>query len=123
MRRVGVLLAGVCFPVVPALGAIAGYSEDFNAGLGGWGGGAMLELIASGGVGGAGDGYLLVSNTNPGQLATRNTSAPYTGDLIADGITGVSFWLRDLGGDDTLRLHLAVGLEWMLAWPGRRRHR
>jgi hypothetical protein len=60
-------------------------------------------------VGGAGDGYLLVSNTNPAQLATRNNSAAYTGDLIADGVTGFSFWLRDLGGEETLRLHLAVG--------------
>lgn len=91
------------------LGAIAGYTEDFNSGLGGWGGGATLEVIASGGVGGAGDGYLLVSNADVMQLATRNASAPYVGDLIADGVTGMSFWLRDLGGEDTLRIHVAVG--------------
>ncbi len=99
----------VALAAAPSLGAIAGFTEDFNAGLGGWGGGATLDLIATGGVGGAGDGYLLISNSNPAQLATRNTSAPYTGDLIADGVTGMSFWLRDLGGEDTLRLHVAVG--------------
>jgi len=102
-------MLAVISTAAPALGAIAGWTEDFNTGLGGWGGGATLDLIASGGVGGADDGYLLVSNSNPGQLATRNFSAPYVGDLIDDGITGVSFWLRDLGGDDTLRLHVAVG--------------
>ncbi len=112
MRRLSTALltsAVLALLVSPALSAIAGYTEDFNAGLGGWGGGATLDVITSGGVGGVGDGYLLVSNENPAQLATRNNSAPYTGDLIADGITGVSFWLNDLGGSDTLRLHVAIG--------------
>lgn len=107
-RSCAVLFVSASISSAPALGAIAGYTEDFNTGLGGWGGGATLELFASGGAGGAGDGYLLVSN-NPDQLATRNNSAPYTGDLIADGVTGISFWLNDLGEQDTLRIRVAVG--------------
>ncbi len=112
MRRcTAVLFPSIAIALLasPALSAIAGYTEDFNNGLGGWGGGATLDVITTGGVGGAGDGYLLVSNENPAQLATRNNSAPYTGDLIADGITSISFWLNDLGGSDTLRLHVAIG--------------
>ncbi|MFI4898768.1 MAG: hypothetical protein ACIARR_13220 [Phycisphaerales bacterium JB059] len=109
MRDRVVMAFAIAWLSGPADGALAGFVEDFNLGLGGWGGGASLEVVPSGGVGGAGDGYLLVSNTNPAQLATRNSSAPYTGDLLADGVTGFSFWLRDLGGEETLRLHLAVG--------------
>ena len=109
MRTAWSCTVGVSMICTPALGAVAGFTEDFNAGLGGGGGGATLEVVTSGGVGGVGDGYLLVSNANPDQLATRNSSAPYTGDLLADGVTGFSFFLRDLGGEDELRLHLAVG--------------
>ncbi len=60
MRRcTAVLFPSIAIALLasPALSAIAGYTEDFNSGLGGWGGGATLDVITTGGVGGAGWGW------------------------------------------------------------------
>lgn len=77
----------------------------------GWGGGASYSNPGTGGVGGNGDGYLLMST--PGAfgsfLAGFSNQAQYTGNWPAAGITEVRFWLNDVGADEPLEMHFAVG--------------
>ncbi|MEZ6241813.1 MAG: GC-type dockerin domain-anchored protein [Phycisphaerales bacterium] len=88
-----------------------GFIEDFNGGLAGWSGGATESILPNSGLTGAGDPCMLVANTSFGQVATRNLSAPYTGDLIASGVTGMSLYVRDLGGTESMHIHVAVGYQ------------
>ncbi|MCH7814638.1 MAG: hypothetical protein IID40_11530, partial [Planctomycetes bacterium] len=94
---------------VVAYGAVPGFTEDFNSGFGGFGGGSNYTLMSSGGVGGAADAYLGVFTTFPAKLGTRSASADLTGDLSGNGVTGFSFWLNDVGEDDPLEIHVGVG--------------
>ncbi len=99
-------------PLALAAGALAGepgFVEEFTGGLGGWAGGATETIVSSGGVGGAGDPYMLVANAIVSQVAVRNMSAPYTGDLPANGVTGLSLFLRDLGGTEEQHIRIGVG--------------
>lgn len=101
---VGALTAGSAFAATP------GYVDDFNSGLGQWGGGSETYELLLGGVDGAADNFLRVANeTFAGNLGARNTDAPFVGDLTADGVTGYSVWLKDIGADDNLEIHFGVG--------------
>lgn len=104
--------------VAAAQAAEVGFTQDFNVDLGGFGGGSQsYVLMTDGGVGGAGDGWLEVSNPDfPQQLATRTDVPEFTGNLLADGVTGFSFWLRDTGQDDPLEMHVGVGIDLANFW-------
>ncbi len=106
-RAVCVAVAGIVAPA--ALAGDPGFVEEFNAGLAGWGGGAIEQVLTAGGLTGDGDPYMLVANTDFSQVATRNLRPEYSGDLVADGVTGVSMYLRDLGGAESVHVHLVVG--------------
>jgi hypothetical protein len=99
-----------------ARSATPGFTEDFAAGTAGFGGGSTVTHVASGGVGGASDPYLEISNAIPGFLGTRTQAAPFTGNLAADGVTGFSFWLQDTGADDDLEIHVGVGIAFSNFW-------
>ena len=91
---------------------VVGFTEEFNAGDGGWTGGSIYTLIATGGVGGAADGYLKVATTVVGKLGVHADPAMtsnYAGDYIAAGIDKVHFWLNDIGTDENLELHFSIG--------------
>lgn len=108
---IGLFTAGSAFAATP------GYLEDFNSGIGGWGGGSEAYELLLGGVDGAADSFLRVGNdTFAGQLGTRNAGPDYTGDLIADGVTGFSFWLKDVGTDDDVQIHVGVGSSFLNFW-------
>ncbi len=94
-----------------ALAGEPGFVEEFNAGLAGWSGGANEQVLTSGGLTGDTDPYMLVSSSSFGQVATRNLNPPYSGNLTADGVTGVSMYLRDLGGSESVHVHVLVGTQ------------
>ncbi|MEP0847522.1 MAG: PEP-CTERM sorting domain-containing protein [Phycisphaerae bacterium] len=97
--------------------AQVGYVQDFNSGLGGFGGNSSSYVVVpSGGVGGAGDGFLEVTNTFPSNLGTRTTAAEFTGNLTADGVTGFSVWLKDTDNFDDLEIHVGVGASFLNFW-------
>ncbi len=108
------LLALIAAGITPAQAApIFGFNESFSApGTAGWGGGVpTISNPGSGGVGGAGDGYLLIGSLG-GSLATRCKSCPgFTGDWTAAGITHIGLSLNDVGTDDPLEVHFAIGSE------------
>jgi hypothetical protein len=83
---------------------VLGQVDDFQDGtLQGWGGGASLSNVATGGPSGAGDRFLQVQSFGGfgggSRLATFN-SAQWTGDYAAAGVTAVSLFMRNLGQTD-----------------------
>jgi len=74
-----------------------------------WGGGSNYQNPGHGGVGGDHDGYLRVSADSLGRFGTRSGGLTYVGDWSAAGITRVQLWLNDVGADDALEIHFALG--------------
>lgn len=103
------LISIILLLVRSAPAAQFGFLESFSgAGTGGWGGGTPSTNPGSGGVGGSGDGYLLLDTNFASNFGVRNSSAPYFGDWNAAGITQVSFYLNDVGTDESFEFHLLV---------------
>ena len=70
----------------------------------------MLTNPGTGGVGGAGDGYLQVANqavTN--RLGTHNLGADYVGDYLAASADRIRFSLRDVGTNQNPEIHFSIG--------------
>lgn len=102
-----------------ALAVDVGHLDSFSVAgeLNGWGGGSFVyDNPGTGGVRGANDGFLLVSNPVPINFAARSGSSAYAGDWIEAGATGISFWLRDVGGTGDLEIHLGIGLAFSNFW-------
>lgn len=86
--------------------------ENFDGNAdGGWGGSsAEYTNPGTGGENGDGDGYLRVANTaKPFNLGVRNNTAPYMGDLVADGVSVIAFYANDIGADDPIELFFGLG--------------
>jgi flagellar hook capping protein FlgD len=110
------LAALVAFAVVALAPAralanpVLGFIEDFAGGsTSSWSGGTPFSNPGTGGYLGASDGYLLLENSAPASLGTRSFGPEYAGDWIAAGITQVRVWINDVGADDPLEMHLAIG--------------
>lgn len=89
---------------------VGGFVEHFTGtSLHGWSGGAIYSNPGTGGSLGNGDGYLLVSTTFNAKLGTFSIGSEYAGDWRAAGITSVKVRLRDVGTDDALEIHFAIG--------------
>jgi hypothetical protein len=90
---------------------VLGFREDFSApGTSSWAGGAITENPGTGGYHGAGDGFLRVEvSGQPGKLGTNSFGTEYAGDWVAAGITQFRVWLRDVGEDEALNIHLGIG--------------
>jgi len=114
LRRT-LLLAIVAF-ATSARAATPGFVEDFGAGTAGFGGGSTVTHVASGGVGGASDGYIQISNSLSSNLGAFSTSADLVGNLPADGVTGYTFWLRDTGANDNHTIHVGIGVAFTNFW-------
>jgi hypothetical protein len=99
----------------PALAApTIGFMEHWNSALDGWGGGATYGNPGTGGVRGAGDGYLRFSTPGPPpqsftNLGAQSAGPEYAGNWQAAGVTQVRFWLNDVGNADPLEMHFAIG--------------
>jgi hypothetical protein len=92
--------------------AVVGFVENFNdpPSTAGWTGGADISNPGTGGVDGAGDGFLRVATAAIANLGSNSSLSPaYTGDYTAAGINRIKLWLNDVETDDALELHLLVG--------------
>lgn len=117
MRKSLASIAGLLLLAASANAATVGFTESFTSGLGGWGGGSdIYDNPGSGGVGGATDGYLEVGNVGSHQLGARNEGGDYVGNIPADGVTGVTFYLSELGTDDGLEIHVGIGQAFSNFW-------
>jgi len=112
------VLASIALLAAPAIAATPGFEEDFTAGSAGFstGGVTTVTHVSSGGVGGAGDPYISISNTLVGFLGSFSIAPDLVGNLPADGVTGYSFWLRDTGANDNLEIHVGVGTAFTNFW-------
>jgi len=70
---------------------------------------ATLTNPGSGGVDGATDGFLRIQRTTPDHLGAASSGPEYTGNWTAAGIREIRLQLSDLGTDDHLEIHVAVG--------------
>lgn len=112
-----------CLAIVSATAtraATPGYVDDFNGGVGNWGGGSEIVETLLGGVDGPADAYLRIANEffieNNTKLGVRNTQPVYTGDLIADGVTGFEVSLKDVGTDEDFEIRFGVGSAFSNFW-------
>ncbi len=95
-----------------AAGPTIGFVEDFaGAGnLSGWTSSAENSNPGTGGVGGAGDGYLRTARSAfAGQLGAHSTFSEYIGDWIAAGADRIRLSLNDVGADQALEVHVSIG--------------
>lgn len=106
------MIAGVLL-ALPAHGAATlGFVEHWTGTTThNWGGGATYSNPGTGGVAGAGDGFLLMSTPGAASssLGAVSTAAQWTGNWTAAGITQVRFWLNDVGAADPLEIHFSLG--------------
>lgn len=118
MKQLSVLaVLGVAGVVSTAFAATPGYEFDFNDGTTmGFFGGGEVNWVASGGVGGAGDGYVEAVRNPAGHLGMANSDLVVTGNLIADGVPGFSFWLKDFGSQAPVNIHVGVGVPLSNFW-------
>lgn len=100
---------------LPSAAAAPHFIEDFATGSGGFVSTSIVTHVTSGGVGGADDGYIEVSNLLVFNLGAASASPNLNGNLPADG-TGYSFWLRDTGGDDNHEIHVGIGVTFANFW-------
>jgi hypothetical protein len=107
-----VLLLAILPSPAPA-GPTVGFIEHWSGtATDGWTSSDFFNNPGTGGVLGAGDGFLLF--TTPGPTAIKNlgvmsSGAEYTGNWLAAGITQVRFWVNDVGNPNPLEIHLALG--------------
>ena len=102
-------LALVCGPAVSAsdLGFVAHFADLDKHQFGSTE--STVVAMPSGGVGGVGEGWLSIKTTFVGNLGAQTATVELTGDHVASGATGVTFWMRDTGNDDNLEIHVGVG--------------
>ncbi len=110
MRVLAVLttILAPCFSIC-SIGATLNFVDEFSSpGTNGWGGGTPVSNPGTGGVGGPGDGYLLISNSLPGNFGARSGNPAYVGDWRAAGITTVTFYLNDVNAPQAFEIHLVL---------------
>lgn len=74
----------------------------------GWGGGTPTSNPGTGGVDGAGDGYLLLSSPFSGNYGSRSSAHGYVGSYIEAGVTLVSFDLNDVDAPQAFSIHFLI---------------
>jgi len=117
-RQSAVTLSVVYLLGTHVFAAEVGFVEDFSSGTAGFLGGSTITHVTSGGVGGAGDGYLQIANAITGNLGAYTQAAEFTGNLNLGGVTGFSFYLRDTGTDNNHEIHVGIGVPVSINDPG-----
>lgn len=103
------IAASVCTCAAGAAPAV-GFIEDWpGVSLSGWTLGTATNNPGSGGVGGAGDGFLRLSSAFPAQFGSFSNGPEYTGNWSAAGITHVIVCLSNLGTPDPIEIHFGIG--------------
>jgi len=108
------LVAALSWAAAAAAAPTLGFIEDWpGTSTSSWGltGGSATSNPGTGGVGGVGDGFLLVSNQIAAPLGTFSSGSEYVGDWVAAGITHVIVFLNDVGNADPLEIHFSIGVE------------
>lgn len=98
---------------------VFGSTETFSGtSTNGWVGGQFATLTnpGTGGVQGAGDGYLLLTQASAFHFGLNNGSATYAGNWTGAGITHLSLWLNDVGVADGFEIHVAIGVRLLNVW-------
>lgn len=112
----GLLILAAAAGAAPTLGFV----ETFpGTSLSTWGlGGAVNTNPGAGGTGGAGDGFLMFKTPNGTvhSLGAQSGGPEYLGDWTAAGVTQVRLWLNDVGTDDPLEMHFAIGKAFTNVW-------
>lgn len=104
----GALIVSLIPPLAAAVPPV-GFREDWSGtSLQDWGGGSLYDNPGTGGVGGAGDGFLLMWTPTPYSLGTVNLSPPYPGNWAAAGIQLVKVSLNDVGADEPVTIHFSI---------------
>ena len=105
------LLAGILAGSPPALAApVLGFIEKWAVpGPGSWDSQATNTNPGTGGVDGVGDGYLKITRSPAGQLASHSIGLEYSGDWIAAGVSLIRLWLNDVDANQDLEIHVVVG--------------
>jgi hypothetical protein len=86
-----------------------GIVDDFKGpDANGWSGGTPTSNPGTGGVDGAGDGYLLLSAPFPGNYGSRGSEHGYVGSYLEAGVTLVSFYLNDVQAPDLFAIHFLI---------------
>ncbi len=111
LRSLALCLALSALAALPAAAdPTLGFLETWpGTGLDGWGGGATLANPGTGGVGGVGDGFLLVSQTSLGNLGTKSSATAYLGNWPAANVNLVKLWLNDVNLANSLEIHFSIG--------------
>lgn len=103
----------------PSHAITLGQIDNFSSGVQGWsaGGGPLGQfppvpptVVGTGGPGGAGDAFLVITSDGNagagGRLVAMNVLGQWSGDYTAAGVTGISMDLKNLGSTDlTVRLY------------------
>ena len=90
---------------------VPGFIEEFpGASLGGFTGGAPLSNPGAGGYLGGADGYLKIATVTASNFgANSSLSSAYVGDWNLAGVTEIRLYMNDIGLDEALEMHLAIG--------------
>jgi hypothetical protein len=90
---------------------VPGFIEEFSGtSLGGFTGGAPLSNPGTGGFLGAGDGYLKIATISAANFgANSSLSTAFAGDYNLAGVTEIRVAMNDVGADEALEMHLAIG--------------
>jgi len=94
----------------PAWSATFGFVDDFSSpGTNGWASLNSNTNPGTGGVDGAGDGYLNIEQVgSPSNFGSHNDGPNFAGDWTAAGITRVSFFLNDVNTDENFSFHFLI---------------
>ena len=104
------VLAGALLVSVATAGPALGFMEDWpGTSLSTWSGGSDLTNPGTDGVGGPGDGFLLVSTPFVARLGTMSAGAEYGGDWMAANVNIVKVWLNDVNAVEPLEIHFSIG--------------
>ena len=94
---------------------VLGFVEHWTGtSLQGWGGGDVYDNPGTGGKLGAADVFLRYMTPGPSpffslSLGTTSGGVQYAGDWQGAGITEVRLWINDVGTDEALEMHFAIG--------------
>jgi hypothetical protein len=103
------LLVWIASIATPAFAVTLGFSDDFaTPGTHGWTSLNALTNPETGGVGGAGDGYLHIASDFVFNFGAYNSGADYQGDWLAAGITQASFYLNDVNSAEDFSFHFLL---------------
>ena len=103
----------------PVVGFVEEWPDTSRQGWGSFSGLMNYSNPGTGGSQGAGDGFLIMSNTHlvaGGSFGAFSGGSEYAGDWVAAGINSVRVWLNDVGAADPLEIHFVIGKAQINVW-------